>query len=93
MGERRMADNCPPRSLQRQVSDGFPKAGVDGCLGTPVLQLVCLRGSHGHVALGAWRDKMPGDSGPAGHDGCGMEGEWTHPGNRVGQSQQTTWHH
>lgn len=56
MGERCMAGDRPPSSLQRQVSDGFPEARAAGRLGAPVLQLVCLGGSHGHVALGAWRD-------------------------------------
>lgn len=70
----RGAGRGQPSSLQRQVSDGSPEARAAGRLRTPVLQLVRLRGSHGHVALGAWRDKTPGDSGPARMGGCGTEG-------------------
>lgn len=92
MGERRMAGDRPPSSLQRQVSDGFPEARAAGRLGAPVLQLVCLGGSHGHVALGAWRDtdarrlRACGAWTAVGQRACGPT-----LATRVGQGQQTTW--
>lgn len=48
--------HSPQRSLQRQVSDGFPEVGVAGHPVAAVLQLVRFMCSHDHVALGAWRD-------------------------------------
>lgn len=62
-GERRTPP--PIRSLQRQISDGFPEVRVAGRLVTTVLQLVCFRHSHDHVALGAWKAAdVSGSQGP-----------------------------
>lgn len=51
----------PTRSLQRQVSDGFPEVGVAGRLVASVLQPACLRRSHDHVVSGAWKDTDVGE--------------------------------